>query len=114
MVRHQGLSHITWTYDPLLSRNAQLNIAKLGAVCNTYLQAEYGTLRDGLNAGLPSDRFQVDWWLRSRRVERRLSRRSRADLEPLPVPPGGDPVAAFPAAPPGWNSSAAGDLLRAR
>src|SRR5258708_30988204 len=32
MVRHQSLDHITWTYDPLLSRNAYLNVAKLGAV----------------------------------------------------------------------------------
>lgn len=80
MVRHQGLSRITWTYDPLLSRNAQLNIAKLGAVCNTYLRSQYGEMRDGLNAGLPSDRFQVDWWIRTRRVERRLSKRSRGTL----------------------------------
>ncbi len=80
MVRHQGLSRITWTYDPLLSRNAHLNIAKLGAVCNTYLRSQYGDLRDGLNAGLPSDRFQVDWWIRTRRVERRLSKRSRGTL----------------------------------
>ena len=81
MVRHQGLSHVTWTYDPLLSRNAQLNIAKLGAVCNTYLRSQYGDMRDGLNAGLPSDRFQVDWWIRIRRVERRLSKRSRGTLD---------------------------------
>jgi predicted GNAT superfamily acetyltransferase len=54
MVRHQGLDHITWTYDPLLSRNAYLNIAKLGAVCNTYRRSEYGDMRDG-NA--LSDRF---------------------------------------------------------
>ena len=80
MVRHQGLDHITWTYDPLLSRNAQLNIAKLGAVCNTYRRSEYGDMRDGLNAGLPSDRFQVDWWIRTRRVERRLGKRSRGTL----------------------------------
>lgn len=80
MVRHQGLSHVTWTYDPLLSRNAQLNIAKLGAVCNTYLRSQYGDMRDGLNAGLPSDRFQVDWWIRTRRVERRLGKRSRGTL----------------------------------
>lgn len=93
MVRHQGLDHITWTYDPLLSRNAYLNIAKLGAVCNTYRRSEYGEMRDGLNAGLPSDRFQVDWWVNTRRVERRLSKRPRrplkldnfakADLRPL-------------------------------
>ena len=93
MVRHQGLDHITWTYDPLLSRNAYLNITKLGAVCNTYRRSEYGEMRDGLNAGLPSDRFQMDWWINTRRVERRLSKRprrplkldhfSKADLQPL-------------------------------
>jgi len=80
-VRHQGLDHITWTYDPLLSRNAYLNIAKLGAVCNTYRRSEYGDLRDGLNAGLPTDRFQVDWWIHSRRVERRLGKRPRRPLK---------------------------------
>jgi predicted GNAT superfamily acetyltransferase len=80
MVRHQGLSHITWTYDPLLSRNAHLNLARLGAVCSTYLRSQYGTMRDGLNAGLPSDRFQVDWWIRTRRVEQRLSQHARGAL----------------------------------
>lgn len=81
MVRHQGLDHITWTYDPLLSRNAHLNIAKLGAVCTTYRRSEYGEMRDGLNAGLPSDRFQVDWWINTRRVESRLSKRPRPTLK---------------------------------
>jgi predicted GNAT superfamily acetyltransferase len=80
MVRKQGIDRITWTYDPLLSRNAHLNIARLGAVCSTYLRSEYGEMQDGLNAGLPSDRFQVDWWLNTKRVERRLSRRSRPPL----------------------------------
>jgi predicted GNAT superfamily acetyltransferase len=80
MVRKQGLDRITWTYDPLLSRNAHLNISRLGAVCNTYLRSEYGEMHDGLNAGLPSDRFQVDWWLNTKRVERRLSRHSRPSL----------------------------------
>lgn len=81
MVRHQGLDHITWTYDPLLSRNAYLNIAKLGAVCTTYRRSEYGEMRDGLNAGLPSDRFQVDWWINTRRVESRLDDHSRPTLK---------------------------------
>ncbi len=96
MVRHQGLDHITWTYDPLLSRNAYLNIAKLGGVCNIYRRAEYGEMRDGLNAGLPSDRFQVDWWINTRRVQTRLGKRARqplkldhfskAELQPLYTP----------------------------
>src|SRR5512141_216065 len=81
MVRHQDLDHITWTYDPLLSRNAYLNIARLGAVCSIYRRAEYGEMRDGLNAGLPSDRFQVDWWLNTHRGQRRLGERPRPMLK---------------------------------
>ena len=84
-VLRQGLDLITWTYDPLLARNAQLNIARLGAVCTTYLPNLYGPLRDGLNAGQPSDRVQVDWWIATRRVADRLDcapgdRGSRVDL----------------------------------
>jgi predicted GNAT superfamily acetyltransferase len=81
MVRKQGIDRITWTYDPLLSRNAHLNIAKLGAVCNTYHLDYYGVLRDGLNAGTPTDRFEVDWWVHSQRVNRRLSRQARQQLD---------------------------------
>jgi predicted GNAT superfamily acetyltransferase len=81
MVRYQGIDRITWTYDPLLSRNAYLNIARLGAVCNTYLRDEYGTMRDALNRGLPSDRFQVDWWVNTQRVERRLGKGVRLKLD---------------------------------
>lgn len=81
MVRRQGLDRITWTYDPLLSRNAHLNIARLGAVCNTYLRDHYGELRDGLNRGVSTDRFQVDWWVNSQRVERRLSKHARRQLD---------------------------------
>jgi predicted GNAT superfamily acetyltransferase len=81
MVRHQGLDRVTWTYDPLLSRNAYLNIAKLGAVCTTYRCSEYGDMRDGLNAGLPSDRFQLDWWINTQRVQSRLGKRPRPTLK---------------------------------
>lgn len=81
MVRRQGLDRITWTYDPLLSRNAHLNIARLGAVCNTYLRNHYGELRDGLNRGVSTDRLQVDWWINSQRVMRRLSKHARQQLD---------------------------------
>lgn len=80
MVRHQDLDRITWTYDPLISRNAYLNINKLGAVCNTYLREVYGNMRDSLNKGLPSDRFQVDWWVNTPRVLAHLSKRNRRPL----------------------------------
>lgn len=81
MVRQQGVDRITWTFDPLLSRNAHLNIGRLGAVCNTYLREVYGKMRDGLNVGLASDRFQVDWWVNAPRVVKRLSDNPRQPLE---------------------------------
>lgn len=70
----QGIDLITWTYDPLERRNAILNISALGAVCRTYLRDLYGSMPDALNAGLPSDRFEVEWWVASPHVERSLAR----------------------------------------
>ncbi|MDH3944389.1 MAG: GNAT family N-acetyltransferase [Anaerolineae bacterium] len=81
LVRQQGLDLITWTYDPLLSLNANLNFAKLGAIANTYLRELYGQMRDGLNIGLPSDRIQMEWWVNSKRVIRRLSSQPRPRLD---------------------------------
>ncbi|HET91209.1 MAG TPA: GNAT family N-acetyltransferase [Chloroflexi bacterium] len=71
-VLRQGIDLITWTFDLLESRNAYLNFHKLGVTCDTYLRNLYGGMRDGLNAGLESDRFQVDWAIASRRVFERL------------------------------------------
>jgi len=80
-VVRQGIRLITWTYDPLLSRNAHLNIRRLGAVCRVYIRNAYGEMQDTLNSGLPSDRFQVDWWVTSNRVAARLdSARPPLDL----------------------------------
>jgi predicted GNAT superfamily acetyltransferase len=73
----QGITWMIWTCDPLESRNANFNFHKLGAVCNTYYEHLYGDM-EGINEGLPSDRFQPDWFLDSERVVRRLSG------EPLP------------------------------
>ncbi|MEZ4673635.1 MAG: hypothetical protein R2932_05235 [Caldilineaceae bacterium] len=71
IVLEQGLTEwMTWTYDPLYRSNGVFNLHRLGAVCNTYARNVYGELDDDLNRGTPSDRCQVDWWLRSERVER--------------------------------------------
>lgn len=69
----QGLPLITWTYDPLESRNAHLNLHKLGGICRTYSRDYYGPMPDQLNTGLPSDRFQVEWWIAADHVARRLA-----------------------------------------
>jgi predicted GNAT superfamily acetyltransferase len=61
-----GYDMITWTYDPLEGANAYLNIHKLGAVSRTYIVNCYGEMTDKLNAGLPSDRLQTEWWLAKR------------------------------------------------
>lgn len=66
----QGFSKITWTYDPLETVNGYLNIAKLGGVVHRYLPNCYGTLDDDFNRGLPTDRFLVEWFIDSERVDR--------------------------------------------
>lgn len=67
-----GVPVITWTYDPLESRNGWFNVGKLGVVCRHYLRDFHGPL-SGLNAGLSTDRFHVEWWVASERVQSRLS-----------------------------------------
>lgn len=59
----KGFKLVTWTFDPLESVNANLNIGKLKAVCNTYIENCYGELDGTLNAGLATDRFMVEWRL---------------------------------------------------
>ncbi len=86
-LREESIERICWTYDPLLSRNARLNIAKLGALCNTYFPEYYGTMRDSTNAGLPSDRFSVDLWVNTPRVAQRMSEDAKpcVDFSQIPV-----------------------------
>jgi predicted GNAT superfamily acetyltransferase len=64
---------ITWTFDPLLSANAHLNIRKLGAVSHEFKENYYGTEGDGgLSTLGNSDRLLVEWWVTHRRVKERL------------------------------------------
>jgi len=65
----QGVALMTWTYDPLLALNANLNLVRLGAIARHYIVSAYGDMTDGLNAGLPSDRFEVEWWLNAPRAQ---------------------------------------------
>jgi len=66
-----GIRLITWTYDPLESLNARFNVSKLGVVCHRYLRNFHGDM-SGLNAGLPTDRFEAEWWVTGNRVEGRV------------------------------------------
>ena len=53
--------HLSWTFDPLVRRNAKLNIAKLGVDISAYHPNFYGDMPDVLNAGDESDRLMVFW-----------------------------------------------------
>lgn len=58
-----GLSEITWTFDPLVRRNAYFNLAKLQARPSDYLVDFYGDMDDAINGGQGSDRLLVRWRL---------------------------------------------------
>lgn len=69
----QGIHSICWTYDPLQAPNARLNLAKLGARVEEYVVNCYGRFPSIIECGLPSDRFVVNWQIRTRAVEHRLT-----------------------------------------
>lgn len=72
-VLSQGIDLVTWTFDPLESRNAHFNLNKLGAVVTRYMPEYYGEFRDARNRGLATDRFLCEWHLSSPRVKARLA-----------------------------------------
>ena len=59
--KKNNYSHLSWTFDPLVRRNAKLNIAKLGVDISAYYPNFYGDMPDALNAGDESDRLMVSW-----------------------------------------------------
>jgi predicted GNAT superfamily acetyltransferase len=59
----QGIAVIRWTFDPLVARNAWLNVGKLGAILDRFERDYYGEMTDDLNVGERSDRFMVRWEL---------------------------------------------------
>jgi predicted GNAT superfamily acetyltransferase len=76
----QGIDLIVWTYDPLLGKNATLNIEKLGGIVRHYARDIYGAVTNPLQVGLSTDRFLLEWELMSDRVRERIR---SAELRPL-------------------------------
>jgi predicted GNAT superfamily acetyltransferase len=70
-VSNQGMDRINWTFDPLQAPNAYINIERLGVVVTEYCQNVYGESGGLLHGGIPTDRFEADWWLESSRVRAR-------------------------------------------
>jgi predicted GNAT superfamily acetyltransferase len=65
----RGIETITWTFDPLIKRNANFNLARLGATAGQYLENVYGDMNDVLNGRDESDRLWVRWHLSDVDVE---------------------------------------------
>lgn len=63
----RGVTHVTWTFDPLQARNARLNLEHLGAVAARYYPDFYGPL-GGLNGAGPTDRLLAVWPLTAPQV----------------------------------------------
>jgi predicted GNAT superfamily acetyltransferase len=59
----RGIDRITWTFDPLQSRNAHLNLNILGATADRYLRDFYGQTSSPLHSG-GTDRLWVTWDLK--------------------------------------------------
>ena len=68
-----GIREMTWTFDPLQSRNAHFNFAKLGVVSDTYKVDFYGAETSSILHRNGTDRLWVRWLLDSRRVRDRIA-----------------------------------------
>ncbi|MGC9963239.1 MAG: GNAT family N-acetyltransferase [Acidimicrobiales bacterium] len=86
--RHWALERdielITWTFDPLIRRNAKFNLSRLGATAERYLENVYGDTDDALNGRGESDRLLVRWRLTDDAVVAAAAGTPRS----LSVPPG--------------------------
>jgi chorismate synthase len=86
-----GITKMTWTFDPLRSRNAHLNFCKLGVISDSYRADFYGFGTSSPLHGNSTDRLWVTWHLAETRVEERLKGKdirseavdALAHLEPL-------------------------------
>lgn len=77
----RGIERITWTFDPLQSRNAHFNFSKLGVMADRYYVDYYGVTSSFLHR-FGTDRLWVTWLLDSERVK------SRVEEALKPAPPG--------------------------
>ena len=69
----RGITRITWTFDPLVRRNAWFNLGRLAAVPVEYLPDFYGPMADSINDGDQSDRLLTSWALDSAPVLRAVA-----------------------------------------
>lgn len=59
----RDIDTVTWTFDPLVRRNAYFNLGRLGADAAAYHPNFYGVMEDEFNDGDESDRLVALWTL---------------------------------------------------
>lgn len=108
----EGKSFITWTWDPMQSRNAHFNLNRLGVTTSSYGANFYGTDYSTSHAydpeqapGIDSDRLFADWEL--------LSPRARELAEGREPEPLGSPAKTIEI-PPDWYGLIQRDPMKAR
>jgi predicted GNAT superfamily acetyltransferase len=75
------IPEMTWTFDPLQSKNAHFNFSKLGVVSQIYKIDFYGPETSSVLHRNGTDRLWVRWPLASRRVQDRLQgKENRAEM----------------------------------
>ena len=74
-----GVDKMFWTFDPLQSRNAYVNLSKLGAVVREYERDMYGDTDSPLHRGIGTDRLVALWQLSTNRVIESLARTLAAE-----------------------------------
>ena len=82
--RDHGLAWVTWTFDPLVRRNAWFNLCVLRAEAHEYLVDFYGPIDDAINHRDESDRLLVAWATTARRRSRATEAGAGPDRVPTP------------------------------
>lgn len=90
-VRASGIDTVFWTYDPMVARNAHMNLNRLGVTVLRYVPNMYGSgTGSPLHAGGDTDRFIVRWDLDGPNTRRAIkagaARSARRLAVPLPDP----------------------------
>lgn len=94
----QDVSVACWSFDPMVARNAHLNLNTLGAEVLAYVPDMYGETDSPLHGDLDTDRLVAFWELDGERAEAAIAGDRRVDFTPFarapevarPEPDGGD------------------------
>jgi predicted GNAT superfamily acetyltransferase len=77
----RGFDLITWTFDPMGARNANLNLHALGAIARTYLPDFYGRMPAlWLGPDIPTDRLLIEWPVRKARPGNKPEETGKGDF----------------------------------